>query len=37
MEKEIDFDLPEVPDDVPKAAPRIHRAPDDSTCVSCEG
>jgi len=34
---EINFDLPAVPDDVAKATPRIHRAPGDSTCISCEG
>jgi len=37
IETEIDFDLPEVPKDIAKAKPRIHQAPGDSKCVSCEG
>jgi len=36
-EKAVDaFDLPE-PLPGPKPKPRIHKGPDDSTCVSCEG
>jgi hypothetical protein len=31
------FDLPAPDPDAPKAKPRIHKSPSDSTCVSCEG
>ena len=36
FEAATDFDLPDVSGGA-KAKPRIHRGPDDSTCVSCEG
>jgi len=35
-EKEIDFELPEL-EDGPTIKPRIHVAPGDSACTSCEG
>lgn len=34
--EELDFDLPDVSDGK-VAKPRIHKGPDDSTCISCEG
>ena len=34
---EANFDLPAPDPDAPKAKPRIHKGPSDSTCVSCEG
>jgi hypothetical protein len=44
MEKETEktnvelegFDL-EIDESAPKAAPRVHVAPGDSACISCEG
>jgi hypothetical protein len=36
-EKEVDFDLPDVSNTGGVAKPRIHQAPGDSKCVSCEG
>jgi len=32
-----DFDLPDVSGESVPAKPRVHRGPDDNTCVSCEG
>lgn len=31
-----DFDLP-IDESGPKVAPRVHMAPGDSACISCEG
>lgn len=35
-ETEIDFKLPEVPDNVPKGIPRVHDF-SNSACIGCEG
>lgn len=35
-EMDFDFELPEVKD-APAAKPRIHQAPGESVCISCEG
>ena len=36
-ENKYDFELPETPADVAKVKPRIHVAPGESVCISCEG
>jgi hypothetical protein len=36
-ETKTDFELPDVSEEGAKMAPRIHKGPQDSTCVSCEG
>ena len=35
--KEINFDLPDVSKEGGKMVPRIHKGPEDSTCINCEG
>ena len=37
MDDFFDKQPTDVPQDVPKAKPRIHVAPGDSACISCEG
>jgi hypothetical protein len=36
-DKEVEINLPDVSNTGGKAKPRIHVAPGDSACISCEG